>query len=484
MTGSELVPRGIGAIGVQSTVVPIVTSYIVLGGLLVLTRLVGLGRSFWYDEILTVTSYVRGGPGAILSGAYLPNNHELFSLIGWVTVSAVGESEVALRLWSAVPFIVGALLVTVWLHVRVGVLTAVLFLFFVTVSPMLLDLSRGARGYELAFLAMSVLIVAAFEVDRTGRTDGLAVFFAAGLVGTWTLPIFGVAFIATALVLVGQRHLRRRSALGIALSTLAIALWYAPHFDDLLDSSGQRDGSAIPLAGILVAPVDQVLIPGMLWFGDTFLTMYPGRLVAIGALGVLLVSSPLIRERRPALILGAGAVATLVCLWVSRLYLQPRFVSYLLVPLFIVLANGTATVIPSVARKPRPRALIAASTIIFATAAFVGAAANLMRLPAEAWKDAASAVTMLSPQGQPVLAYVSKPLSLDYYLDAEIRTLTADEVASRVCAGGRALIYVTQPYDIEPVDVPCLARAGVRHVRLRQHSRGGEINVWLVPPRT
>ena len=115
----------------------------------------GLDHSFWHDEILDVEEFVREGPGRILAGPDL--NHELFTLLGWATSSVVGESELALRLWSVVPFVAGVALVTVWLHRRFGALSGLLFLFLATVSPLLLDITRQARGYGLAFLAMSVV---------------------------------------------------------------------------------------------------------------------------------------------------------------------------------------------------------------------------------------------------------------------------------------------------------------------------------------
>ena len=64
----------------------------------------------------------------------------------------------------------GRTVVTAWLHSRVDALSGVLFLFLATVSPLLLDITRQARGYGLAFLAMSILVVAALEAARDGRT--------------------------------------------------------------------------------------------------------------------------------------------------------------------------------------------------------------------------------------------------------------------------------------------------------------------------
>ena len=63
-----------------------------------------------------------------------------------------------------------------------------------------------------------------------------------------------------------------------------------------------------------------------------------------------------------------------------------------------------------------------------------------------------------------------------------MRTLQAPDVVSNVCGHKEAVVYVMQPYWIQPVDVPCLHREGVRYFRFRQYSRGGEINVWIVPP--
>ena len=48
-----------------------VTSYAILGSLLVATRLFGLDRSYWHDEIWTVHDFVEAGPREILAGPYI-----------------------------------------------------------------------------------------------------------------------------------------------------------------------------------------------------------------------------------------------------------------------------------------------------------------------------------------------------------------------------------------------------------------------------
>ena len=141
------------------------------------------------------------GRSEILAGPYIPNNHELFSLLAWATASVFGESEAVLRLPSVLPFIAGVALVTWWLHVRLGALSGLLFLFLATVSPLLLDITRQARGYGLAFLAMSVLVVCALELRDREDTRLVDRALCGGVVGTCTLPHFGVAFLAIGAVL-------------------------------------------------------------------------------------------------------------------------------------------------------------------------------------------------------------------------------------------------------------------------------------------
>jgi hypothetical protein len=460
---------------------PAAWAYLVLGLVLVLTRLVSLERSFWTDEVVTVTDYVRAGPREILAGPYIPNNHQLYSLLGWAASSIVGESEVVLRLLSVIPFLAGVLLVTAWLHRRASPLSGVLFLFLATASPLLFDLSRQARGYGLAFLAMAVMIVAALEAQRTGESRALLPFFAGGLVGSLTLPNFGIAFIATALVLAMSPELSRRIAYGILGSALLVSVWYAPHIHDLLESSQQENGAPIAWFGLLSSPIDRVLVPAVLWFGDTFLETGATRFIVVVLAAVLMLSSPLLRTRGTALVLCSGAAATLLFVWATRLYLAPRFVSYLLVPLFILVATGMADALERRGRRPRLRALVVLIAIALAVAAFAGAAAQLLRVPAEAWKEASARIEASASPGAPVLAYVSRPHGLRYYLSRPVTKLRHPDVVSAVCAADEDVVYVFNAYETEPVSVPCLSRPGVRHFRLRQHSYGGEIDVWLIP---
>jgi hypothetical protein len=329
---------------------------------------------------------------------------------------------------------------------------------------------------------MAVMIVAALETQRTGESRSLLPFFAAGLLGSLTLPNFGIAFLATALALAISPALTRRVAYGIVGSALVVSMWYAPHAHDLVESSRQENGAPIAWFGLLGSPIDHVLVPAVLWFGDTFLEAGVARFIVVVLAAVLLLSSPLLRTRDTALILCSGTAATLLFVWATRLYLAPRFVSYLLVPLFILLATGMAHALEWHGRRPRLRALVAMIAIGLAVGAFAGAAAQLLRVPAEAWKEASARIEASAPPGAPVLAFVSRPHGLRYYLSRPVTTLRRPDVVSAVCAADEDVVYVFNAYETEPVSVPCLSRPGGRYFRLRQHSYGGEIEIWMVPP--
>ena len=143
------------------------------------------------------------------------------------------------------PFVAGVVLVTAWLHRRLGTLSGVLFLFLATVSPLLLDITRQARGYGLAFLAMSVLVVAALEATRTGSTWAVVAMCVSG----------GRRHVDTASVrdrLRSDRGCRsdgparpRRLRSASVVSIAAIVAWYAPHSGNVQRAAQIPDGVQI-----------------------------------------------------------------------------------------------------------------------------------------------------------------------------------------------------------------------------------------------
>ena len=465
---------------VPGSKVAVVAAYAVLGSALVWSRLFHLGHSFWNDEILMVDGYVRAGAGKILTGPSI--NHELMALLSWVLSSAVGESEVGFRLLSAVPFVLGVLLVTAWLHVRLGALSGVLFLFLATVSPLLLDITRQARGYGLAFLAMSVVVVAALEALETGRVLAVVAMCVGGVLGSWTIPQLAIAFIATGAVLLLDRRTRVSSAVGLTISLAAVVAWYAPHSGAVEGAAQIPDGVVISFPWVVTAPIDQIVLPALIWIDGTALVAGPIWLPLVLLVAIVAAASPLMRHWRSALVLWSGTVLTVVALWIESAYVIPRYLSFLLVPLFIALASGGAAILARITkRQALLRTVVCVVVIGVLAVRFATVAPDVVALPREAHRDVAEVVEA-GPPGAPVFGYMPNPTNLAFYLGRPVVDLQTASVASTVCSQTRAVYYVFQPFDRDAVAVPCLARPGVRHEVFRQYARGDEMNVWFVPP--
>jgi hypothetical protein len=457
-----------------------VAAYAVVGAALLWSRLLHLGHSFWNDEITMVAGYVRPGAGEILTGPSI--NHELMALLSWAVSPLVGESEIALRLLSVVPFLAGVVLVAAWLHTRLSPLSGVLFLFLATVSPMLLDITRQARGYGLAFCAMAVVVVAALEALRTGRTWLVATMCVAGVLGAWTLPQVALAFLPTGAVLVLDRRTRLTAVVCLAVSALLIVGFYAPHSGAVQSASQIPDGVPIGFPWVATAPIDQILLPALIWIDGTALVagVVWLPLVVLGV--VIAASSPLARELRTALVLTAGAATTVVVLWVQQAYVVPRYLSFLLVPLFVLVATGAAAILERVGTRPALLRTTACVVVIGLLAVrFVVIAPDVVALPREAHRDAAE-VVHAGPPGVPVYAYIRHASNLEFYLGSPVQVVDSRDIEERVCGASRPVFLVEQPFDHDPIHLSCFDRTGVEPTAFRQYARGDVMNVWLVPP--
>jgi hypothetical protein len=305
---------------------------------------------------------------------------------------------------------------------------------------------------------------------------------AAGVLGAWTLPQFAIAFFATAATLLLERRIRLAVAVGLVFSAVAIYAWYAPHSSAVQSSSQIPDGVQIGFPWVVAAPIDQVLLPALIWIDGTVLVAgfvwLPLVLLAL----VFIASSPLLRTRASALIMCSGAVTTTVVLWVGGAYVIPRYVSFLLVPLFMLVATGAAAILQRVARREAAvRTVVCVAVISLLTLRFAVLAPDVVGLPREANRDAAEVIEA-DPAPLRVLAYVRNPRTLDFYLDRQVRDLRGSDVAAVVCGQDAPVFFVHQPFTLDPVDLPCLERSGVEHHRFAQYARGDETNVWLVPP--
>lgn len=467
----------------ESTRAPTAGAYALLGVTLCWSRLVGLTHGYCCDEIRTVSMYVERGPRDILAGPYIPNNHELFSLLGWLTFSLGGGSEVAIRLWSVLPFLLGVALTTAWLHRRAGALSGIAFLFLATASPLLLDISRMGRGYGLAFLAMSVLMVGALEAARTGSWWAIAAVSVGGLLGSLTLPHFALTYIATCAVLLAKRDLRTRLGLLFAATIAIVVAWYAPHVDDIATSSLADYGQRIDSRWLATAPVDQTLVPALTMLDDAFVRPNLQSLLFSLMLVAVAGSSPFLRARFPGLVLCVPVVTTVVAFWLTRTYIVPRFFSFLLLPLFMLLATGSAAVLVRLRNRPAPvRTAMAVAIFGVLSVQLVPLVIDVSRMPRDATRDAGATIRRLVPASTPVVAHVPYPDDISFFLGRPVEPAWTSAEAGAVCHRARTAVYVDQPYLVPEAHVPCVRRAGTRHYDFRQYTRGGRIDVWVIPP--
>ena len=62
-------------------------------------RVINLTTSLWYDELYTYVNFIRGGPADALLRYRAANNHPLYSLCAWLSLSSTpGSLELSLRL--------------------------------------------------------------------------------------------------------------------------------------------------------------------------------------------------------------------------------------------------------------------------------------------------------------------------------------------------------------------------------------------------
>jgi hypothetical protein len=304
-----------------------------------------------------------------------------------------------------------------------------------------------------------------------------------GLVGALTLPQVGIAVVATAAVLVSDRRTRIPAAVGLVLIAIAAVAWYVPHEAGLHGIAQFPDGVQIGFPWVITAPVDQILLPGLLWIDGTALLAGPVWLPVILLVTLVCAYSPFLRKWREGAVLLAGPFVTMVVLWIGGAYVIPRYVSYLLVPLFVLMATGAAAALRGIGRRRDVLTPVMCLVVIGILAArFAVLAPDVVGLPREALRDTAQVIER-GPPGTPVLAYMRHAQhNLGFYLDRPVEQLDAQDVAVRVCSAPRAVYYVQQLNVIGPVDVPCLSRPGAQLTELRQYARGGKISVWLVPP--
>jgi hypothetical protein len=462
-----------------------------LGTVLVWSRFSLLGGSFWQDEAYSAVRYIDPGPSEIFFGRYIPNNHVLFSLVTWMTTEVGGRSEPVYRFWSVVPATAAVALTAWWAWRRISRFASAIVVLLAMASPLHLDLAPQARGYGLALLAGAGLLVSAVRAAEETRTSDVVLFAAFGLLGIWTLPVFVLLFLAQGAVLVASSKVRRRAVVAIAGVGAASFLWYIPLLGDVLANSDQRFGERLPWHGWLTGPFDDLADPMLEnlapnraeWLRETPL---------VATIAVVLVILAVVRcwRRRELLLLAnllVPVVGVYVALTIARFFVVPRFASYLLLHVIVLLALGATELWALATRVPvlRMVTLLALVLVVgFAVRNVSVATSAKARVPHENFRAVGEVVQ--GSERQEVFTNTARVEGLYFYLGRE-RLAQAPlpfGLAAIFCDETRSFIYVDENYPNAPdPDTTCLQRRGATPIHFRQRL-GGSIDVWLVPART
>lgn len=452
--------------------------------LLCLSRLPGLGRSLWLDEVYTAWAYVLRGPGTIRDGAaYIPNNHVLFSWLTWGTSTVLGMGEVVLRVWALVPGLVAAAWLVWWIGGRVprtGWWVAAVATVLAAASPLHAMLVTEARGYGLVLLAATGTLIGGVEAVERARLRDDVVLAGSILVGLLTVPSFVVlAAVTAAVVLSGRRlhHLLRLAVLAAGVGAITL-VWYRPMLARIVADTtgvGARWGEPATVLSPLVDTPGLLVTPSLgLLAGTSIATLLATVLLATGAVDLWQ------RDRWLSVTVAVVPAGSMLVLAAIGFHLLPRYVAYLLPHALVATAAGSVAAIDALARRSRPLASVVAGVAL--SIVFVGgwdAVGRAQTIPRQDFlgvsriADAIAPVTTITGDDH---------VGLRYYLrshDPQVVTAPA-QLDALLCDAPGPVLYVA-PVDGSGTDMSCFELAGFEVHRLAQDSAPGYLEIWHRP---
>jgi len=464
-----------------------------MGLVLVWTRLANIGTSFWSDEAHSAYYFAGQGPHAIFFREYVPNNHALYNLLSWVTTGALGRSEAASRFWSVVPGIAAIAIAGAWAWRRLGMIAAATIVVLATVSPVQWALTTQARGYGLAMLAGILMLSGAVRACDRGETRDIVLFAAGALVGIWTLPVFALPAIAQAAVLVWDARVRRRALIAVGVIAAASLLFYAPMLSDIFANSDQEFGARLAVVSVVTGVYHHLAAPtiGSALPTDPqgFLNQLATFVVVVGLAAIASVRLWRTQERTLLANLLVPVFGTYLGLVVGRFYVQPRFASYLLLHVVVVLGVGAQAVWDALRRVTSMRAVAAALLVAVAvvgTARLAHVVEQQARLPWENYRFIAE--TAAATGVDKVLTDSTHPVPFYYYLGPDrVVWLRKPAMNHReFCKVKERFMFVDDTYHRDPVNLRCLQRRSPQVLKVPQQTdppirRPGKLTIYIVP---
>lgn len=470
--------------------------------MLLWTRLTGLGASFWRDEIFSVVHYSNRGPGSIWFGHYEPNNHVLFNFLSWGTANLLGHSEAVYRLWSVLPATAAVGLVTWWLWQNWSSWLAVVFACLAVTAPLHLELAKQARGYGLGFLAGALLLVGAVSIVRRPSRRWYVVLAVAGLLGTWTLTGFLLAFVGEVYSLLPSKQARRGVAIVTAVVLAGALVFYAPLLGAILGPLGHRGsyfnaevGRPLGWDSFLLGPSDQFFGPvARLLLHVHAAAFYQVAGVALAASGAISLWRS--GDRLLLLALAGPLVFTELSLTALHVNVNPRFVSFLLFHFLLLVGLGLLAWGRAAGNVPGLRWLVPAAgavLMVVLSVRLVDLNDRWDAVPIENFKQVAQVVH--GAGFADVVTDSVRPRGLRYYLGTpHVRIPSPERLEALFCRTRQPLAYVDHlayreikyagdPVRPMPVSVSCLRSRHATLVSVPQRDRGLPVEVWLLNAR-
>jgi SAM-dependent methyltransferase/4-amino-4-deoxy-L-arabinose transferase-like glycosyltransferase len=474
-------------------------------------RLIDMQIGFWDDEAATVVRYINAGPAGIYSSAnYTPNDHVLYSLLSWVTVSVLGRHEPVYRIWSVLPAILSAVLLTLWAHRRFGRATALGLAAVLLTAPYLLYETVQARGYGLAQLGMVLVLIAAVEIEEYGpRRWPLAALAAGIVVGPGSHAMTAVGVVCAIGFLLRRSDLRRPVLRASAVGALGLAVILAPLAPAMVDQAekwfvaGPHDKRSATIAK--ARPPLSAAAP---LSGPADLGMYTGELLETGKVNAVCSTNcypagktlgfdaPLLmlaiigafalwwRRRRGVLgcllviLIGGFALPT-----IARVYAANRFVLYLLPAYALLVAFGIAAIATTVARRrvaPRPAvAAVTLALLIFGVLRLNHVNEHWNQHPPVDYKGMSDAFLGSGVAHAVTNAPPRVADGLTYYLGGKVSYAPPAVLQRELCAGGAPFAFIQLHFAITPAERNCLS---ARHASSLDFQGGGRqlLRLWLV----
>lgn len=159
-----------------------------------------------YDEVYTYYGYAYNPLVALLSYT-LPNNHQLHSVMVWLSTSLIGDSVIAIRLPA---FYVSLLTLSMMYSVARRFYTSFigwLLIILLAVHPLYIQYSVESRGYMLANLLLLILVACISRRNLHGKKRSyLVLLLCSGLM--ITLPTMIIAIVACVIWGMSFQHKR------------------------------------------------------------------------------------------------------------------------------------------------------------------------------------------------------------------------------------------------------------------------------------